>query len=556
MPSTMGFQFVSVFFILLDLLASCNSIYAPPDLLDLKAFGFESLEGLRRPLNPFWNRRDPVSFYTKSWTLSSPYAWIEEYYEGMPIDHFAFADARNFSLRYLLNYKHFSNNGPIFFYTGNEGDIEGFALNTGFMWDIAEEFGAAIVFAEHRFYGKSLPFGKESFQSVNNLGYLGSEQALADYAELIDYLKTNRLKNARNSPVIAFGGSYGGMLAAWARIKYPQHFAGAIAASAPLLWFIDVPERPGENYYNIVTRTYKLGGCNLESMFQSFSAIKKLAQDANGRKFINENFRLEKKSHLNSSSDADSLIAGIQSVMEAMAMVDYPYEATFLATLPPWVVQNVCKYFTSKIKKSPEDYALASFEVLNLFYNYTGQTETLCIIGSECPDAFSQLGADIWNWQVCTEMVMPLCSIGPPSSIFPKNCPFIEKAALDSCRNVYRSKGYKDAMFRPRWAIINYGKQFSMATNIVFSNGYLDPWSGGGWKLEPATEGTLVSLIVEDGAHHYDLRGSHPNDTAGVKRVRLIEKEHIRRWIEEASGYSKRAKTRKSHSMRQKHRHR
>ena len=83
MPSTMGFQFVSVFFILLDLLASCNSIYAPPDLLDLKAFGFESLEGLRRPLNPFWNRRDPVSFYTKSWTLSSPYAWIEEYYEGL-----------------------------------------------------------------------------------------------------------------------------------------------------------------------------------------------------------------------------------------------------------------------------------------------------------------------------------------------------------------------------------------------------------------------------------------------------------------------------------------
>lgn len=63
------------------------------------------------------------------------------------------------------------------------------------------------MFAEHRYYGNSLPLGLDSFNNTI-LEFLSSEQALADYAYLIRHLKST-IPGAADSPVITFGGSYG-----------------------------------------------------------------------------------------------------------------------------------------------------------------------------------------------------------------------------------------------------------------------------------------------------------------------------------------------------------
>ena len=56
-----------------------------------------------------------------------------------------------------------------------------------------------------RYYGVSLPFGKLSFSKAN-IGFLGMEQALADYAVLLKGL--GKLYGFSASKIVSFGGRF------------------------------------------------------------------------------------------------------------------------------------------------------------------------------------------------------------------------------------------------------------------------------------------------------------------------------------------------------------
>ena len=75
----------------------------------------------------------------------------ETKYFSQRLDHFSFSELPNFPQRYLINTESWvgpERLGPIFFYCGNEGEIDWFAENTGFVWEIAPRFGAMVVFPE------------------------------------------------------------------------------------------------------------------------------------------------------------------------------------------------------------------------------------------------------------------------------------------------------------------------------------------------------------------------------------------------------------------------
>ncbi|KAG8260744.1 hypothetical protein J6590_090063 [Homalodisca vitripennis] len=251
------------------------------------------------------------------------------------LDHFTFLSNATFKLRYLVNDSYWSpdTNAPIFFYVGNEGDITLFVQNTGFIWEIAPEFNALVVFAEHRFYGESMPFGNKSYDK-GNIGYLSSSQAMMDYIDLIAELRHNHNKQF---PVVLFGGSYGGMLAAWMRMTYPASVTGAIASSAPIWQF---PEMTHCNsYYRVITSAFSRVSPNCsDNIRKSWKTIDDITKTDEGKSWLSSTWNLCEP--LQSSQNVTTLRDYLDNVYANLGMANYPYPTDFLAPLPGHPVKH------------------------------------------------------------------------------------------------------------------------------------------------------------------------------------------------------------------------
>ncbi|KAJ8435164.1 hypothetical protein Cgig2_007785 [Carnegiea gigantea] len=82
--------------------------------------------------------------------------------------------------------------------------------------------------------------------------------------------------SAINSPVIVVGASYGGVLAAWFRIKYPHIVIGAVALSAPMLFREGVS--PKNDFCSIMSRDFQNVNTTCSDIIrQSWNVIDQIA---------------------------------------------------------------------------------------------------------------------------------------------------------------------------------------------------------------------------------------------------------------------------------------
>jgi len=415
--------------------------------------------------------------------------------------------------------------------------VELYVNHTGLMWEAAPEFGALLVFAEHRYYGLSLPFSAALAEDSGRMAFLTSEQALADFAALIYALRAGLLPGAAGAPVVAFGGSYGGMLAAWLRIHYPSAVDGAVAGSAPI-WALagGEPAPDAGGFAAVVTRD--MGAAPpasapaecADNMRAAWRALAATAEWPGGLSALTSLFRLCPSSALSDAEHAQDLAFWLQSAFDYIAMGNFPYASDYLTNgdgqLPAWPMRAACSPLAAADLRAPgaeEALLTALRDGAAVFYNVSGDVACYDLSGS-VNDATARDGR-YWSYQACTEMVMPMSRDGVRDAFWPQ--PYDAAAEAAGCAAAWRVAP------RPAWATVSYGgRHLRAVSNIVFSNGGLDPWRYGG--VTHSLSRTLLAIDIPEGAHHLDLMFAHPADPESVRAARALHRREIARWLREA----------------------
>lgn len=149
---------------------------------------------------------------------------IQTFNYTQKIDHFSHSlETNEYKQRYFTIDDFFSPDGPVFLYICGEYTCS-INMDRLFPVQLASQHAALFIALEHRYYGTSQPFAD---WSLDNLGYLQVNQALADIAHFIQ-AKNEELGDRK---WVIIGCSYPGALSAWFRYKYPHMSVGAISSS-------------------------------------------------------------------------------------------------------------------------------------------------------------------------------------------------------------------------------------------------------------------------------------------------------------------------------------
>ena len=162
------------------------------DRMTLSILSLISLLFVFCSIHPVFGRKVDVASKNENYNHESTAYWMSkvscQFYE-QPMNHFDPENEKTFNQRFCTysqsgtTTSFFDSTRPILFYTGNESPLEEYIPNTGFMWELTDEFD--LVFAEHRLEGQSFPKVHHNDDDKGCGRYLSIHQALHDYARLI-----------------------------------------------------------------------------------------------------------------------------------------------------------------------------------------------------------------------------------------------------------------------------------------------------------------------------------------------------------------------------------
>jgi len=460
-------------------------------------------------------------------------------FTDVTLDHFRFQSNTTFPLRYVYNLQSAevgsSKNTPLFVLVGCEATITTFFEAAGFVsTTLRKQFGAAVLGVEHRYFGASTPFGDQSF-TEDHIPYLTVEQALADYVEVIQMFKNAH--GLQDSPVVTFGGSYCGLLSSYMRMRYPWLVDGAIASAAPYRGFVGTDEPYA--YFQALTEDYRNYNPQCETVLRTgIQSLKNFFALTPGE-FTDVSQQLNLCKPLSKALEVSDMYGWISSALLSLALFDYPYKLEMPANpLNVACERAMASESTTSLPSGANSRFLSDdglqnnvdnvkpvLDAVNVFYNRT-ETNTCNDIYSL--DEFGSLDTTAWAYISGTSFLLDITTNGVTDMFWDLPLDLKPRKEL-----LEKKLGFPITQ-RPDWLPNNFGgrnykEELKNYSNIVFSNGSIDPT-----KTLSITENisdTVLGFEMEGAAHGLDILLPNPADPASVVKGREIEAENIAKWI-------------------------
>lgn len=175
--------------------------------------------------------------------------------------------------------------------------------------------------------------------------------------------------------MIVFGGSYGGMLATWMRMKYPNVVDMAHAASAPIYYYRNRRNFDLGIFYQLVTSNYQRHNSNCPNVIrEGFRRL--LAYYASPKAPIADLSKwFNLCTPLKVYSDIANLIDYVNVGYSYMAMLNYPYPTSFLKNLTSWPANSSCIPLDSVTQSSTDEQLFSALKKSVEYYYSFNKTQ-------------------------------------------------------------------------------------------------------------------------------------------------------------------------------------
>lgn len=439
--------------------------------------------------------------------------------------------------------------------------------NSGAMND---KLSITLAALEHRYYGESYPkfsqenndknIVSESPVTNENLVYLNSRQAAADLAHFIHTtflvspqksFPTARDDDDSTIPiVILFGGSYPGVLAAFARSLYPHIVSAAVSSSAPVQAVLDFSAyhtHVGQVLNDTDPRCFNLVSTGHEMIKEQLTQYTATRSSSDGEAVA----RLARQFHLCNATALTSNVRNQQLWLGDGVLYFGTQENDPSCQDSPYCnIPKKCEALTARYEyemEQDENATIASATVAALAFLATypssiGMPEDCVELDWEGTIQFiadplrgQEDGLRSWLWQTCTEF-------GFYQTCERSGCPFAVgfhplEQDLEVCERAFGVDALtvaKAVQATNEWS----GGWRMDATRILSVTGTIDPWSEMAMQ-NPSRHYNVTALPVvyqvPGASHHFWTHPIRDTDGSAIEAARVLIFDTVHAWLFPAS---------------------